>query len=149
MQSVIGVRFREHKEHRVTSAPRVLLTAHTHHLASSSLPIFEMERIRKPGGVSEARAPSAPPSTEVPELSTHSSTTLTRPASPQIAPAPLAPESHSALAWTNLKEVLKALCDGSDVYPPLKAALSGVTSVMDSIEVCFVVESLFQCIHCC
>ncbi|KAJ7828824.1 hypothetical protein B0H14DRAFT_3718345 [Mycena olivaceomarginata] len=37
-------------------------------------------------------------------------------------------------AWTNLKEVLKAMRDGSDLFPPLKAALVGVTLVMDSID---------------
>ncbi|KAJ6455030.1 hypothetical protein C8R45DRAFT_944326 [Mycena sanguinolenta] len=111
--------------------------AHTHWLASSSLPIFKMKRILKLLGKSKPRASSAPPSTRVPEPSAPSLTTLTRPASPQTVPAPLqreSPSSAAQTAWTNLKEVLKALHDGSDLYPPLKTALSGVTSVMDSIE---------------
>ncbi|KAJ7224877.1 hypothetical protein C8J57DRAFT_1148246, partial [Mycena rebaudengoi] len=60
-----------------------------------------------------------------------------RPASPLPSPAPLAEELRPSLAqmsWTNLKEALKAMRDGSDLYPPLKAALVGVTAIMDSID---------------
>ncbi|KAJ7430063.1 hypothetical protein B0H11DRAFT_1839265, partial [Mycena galericulata] len=38
------------------------------------------------------------------------------------------------MAWVNLKEVLKAMRDGSDLCPPLKVALIGVTAIMDSID---------------
>ncbi|KAF7367051.1 hypothetical protein MSAN_00964300 [Mycena sanguinolenta] len=62
----------------------------------------------------------------------------TRPigSSVQMTLAPLAGEScvQVQTEWTNLKEALKALRDGSDLYPPLRAALSRVTSVMDSIK---------------
>ncbi|KAJ6564870.1 peptidase C14 [Mycena vulgaris] len=64
-------------------------------------------------------------------------TTLTRPVSPLPSPAPLGEELRSSLAqtaWTNLKEVLKTVRDGSDLFPPLKAALVGVTVIMDSID---------------
>ncbi|KAJ7440850.1 hypothetical protein B0H11DRAFT_2252667 [Mycena galericulata] len=37
-------------------------------------------------------------------------------------------------AWTNLKEVFKVVRDGSDLCLPLKAALVGVTAIMDSID---------------
>ncbi|KAJ6470823.1 hypothetical protein C8R45DRAFT_936997 [Mycena sanguinolenta] len=122
---------------RIADRRDVNQIAHTHYLASFSLPIFKMERIRKLLGKSKPRASSAPPSSRVPEPSAPSLTTLTRPTSPQTVPAPLqreSPSSASQTAWTNLKDVLKALHDGSDLYPPLKTALSGVTSVMDSIE---------------
>ncbi|KAJ6461662.1 hypothetical protein C8R45DRAFT_1108416 [Mycena sanguinolenta] len=95
-----------------------------------------MERIRKLPGKSRPRASSAPPSSRVPEASGPSLTPLIRLGSPQTASAPLpreSPSSASQTAWTNLKEVLKAF-DGSDLYPPLKAALSGVTSVMASVD---------------
>ncbi|KAF8133482.1 hypothetical protein K438DRAFT_1998196 [Mycena galopus ATCC 62051] len=93
-----------------------------------------IRRIRNP--VSGLSASSAPPSTRLPGPSAPSFVTLTRPASPQMAPTPLAQESPSPsqTAWTNLKEGLIGLRDGCDLYPPLKVALSGVTSVMDSIE---------------
>ncbi|KAJ6455247.1 hypothetical protein C8R45DRAFT_1082583, partial [Mycena sanguinolenta] len=97
-----------------------------------------MKRIRKLFGKSSPRASSAPPSSRLqPEPSAPSLTTLTRPASPQPAPASLPRESPSLAnqtAWMNLKEVLKALRDGSDLYPPLKLALSGVTSVMALLD---------------
>ncbi|KAJ6455038.1 hypothetical protein C8R45DRAFT_597693 [Mycena sanguinolenta] len=96
-----------------------------------------MKRIVKLVGKSKSRASSVPPSSRVPDPSAPSLTTLTRPASPQTAPASLprkSPSSASQTAWTNLKKVLKALCNGSDLYPPLKAALSEVTSAMESIE---------------
>jgi hypothetical protein len=48
------------------------------------------------------------------------------------------------MAWTNLKEVLEAMRDGSDLFSPLKAALVGVTAIMDSIEVRCVSESLLK-----
>ncbi|KAJ6462621.1 hypothetical protein C8R45DRAFT_1080674, partial [Mycena sanguinolenta] len=91
-----------------------------------------MKRIVKLLGKSKPRASSVPPSSRVPDPSAPSLMTLTRPAS-----APLPRESLSSAgqaAWTNLKEALKALRDGSDLYPPLKAALSGVTSVMAPLE---------------
>ncbi|KAJ6455055.1 hypothetical protein C8R45DRAFT_1222671 [Mycena sanguinolenta] len=96
-----------------------------------------MKRIIKLLGKSKPRASSVLPSGRVPDPSAPSLTMLTRPASPQTAPAPLPRESLSSAgqtAWTNLKEVLKALRNGSDLYPPLKVALSGVTSVMTSID---------------
>ncbi|KAJ6470826.1 hypothetical protein C8R45DRAFT_1078326, partial [Mycena sanguinolenta] len=96
-----------------------------------------MKRILKLLGKSKPRASSAPPASRVPDPSAPSLTTLTRPASPQTAPAPVLRESLSLAnqtAWANLKEVLKALHDGSDLHPPLKEALSGVSSAMDSIE---------------
>ncbi|KAJ7796377.1 hypothetical protein B0H14DRAFT_77998 [Mycena olivaceomarginata] len=80
-----------------------------------------------------ARVSSAPPSTTFP----HSPPTLTRPVSPLMPPAPLTEElqsSPSQTAWTNLKEVLKAMHEGSSVYPTLKTALVGVTALMDSID---------------
>ncbi|KAJ7455674.1 hypothetical protein B0H11DRAFT_2200324, partial [Mycena galericulata] len=64
-------------------------------------------------------------------------TMLTRPVSPLPSPAPLAEELQSSLAqkaWTNLKEVFKVVRDGSDLCLPLKAALVGVTAIMDSID---------------
>ncbi|KAJ6455250.1 hypothetical protein C8R45DRAFT_1036957 [Mycena sanguinolenta] len=93
-----------------------------------------MKRIRKQLGRSQARAFSAPPSTSLPDPLLFS-TTLAGPASPQMAPVPLARESRlpSQRAWTDLKDVLSALRDGSD-YPPFKAALKEVTSAMESIE---------------
>ncbi|KAJ6455013.1 hypothetical protein C8R45DRAFT_944310 [Mycena sanguinolenta] len=96
-----------------------------------------MKRFRKFLGRSKTRASSAPPSSRVPDPSALSLTTLTRPASPETVPAPVqreSPPSANQTAWTNLKEVLKALHEGYDLYPPLKTSLSGVTSVMDSIE---------------
>ncbi|KAJ6455024.1 hypothetical protein C8R45DRAFT_944321 [Mycena sanguinolenta] len=101
------------------------------------LKMQNMKRILKLLGKSKPRASSAPPSSRVPDPSAPSLTTLTRPASPQTAPAPVLRESPSLAnqpAWTNLKEVLKALRDDSDLYPPLKAALSGVTSAIAPID---------------
>ena len=37
--------------------------------------------------------------------------------------------------WKLLRVVLKAVCDASDIFPPLKSALSGALSVMDVIDV--------------
>jgi hypothetical protein len=52
-------------------------------------------------------------------------------------------ETAAQMAWTNLKEVLKAIHDGSDIFPSLKEALAGVTVIMDSIDVCCVPEIHF------
>ncbi|KAJ6454971.1 hypothetical protein C8R45DRAFT_597186 [Mycena sanguinolenta] len=64
---------------------------------------------------------------------------ISRAASPQTAPASLPRESPSLAmasrtAWTNLKEVLKAVRDGSGLYPPFQAALTAVISGMESID---------------
>jgi hypothetical protein len=48
------------------------------------------------------------------------------------------------MAWTHLKEVLNAMRDGSDLCPPLKAALVGVIVIMDSIDVRCISESRFN-----
>ncbi|KAJ7491540.1 hypothetical protein B0H11DRAFT_2228689 [Mycena galericulata] len=99
-----------------------------------------MKRIRKllsrsaTGRSLLARVSSAPPSMTLPHSPPAPSvTTLTRPVSPLMPPALLA-ASPSQTAWTNLKEVLNAMRDGSDLCPPLKAALVEVTAVMDSID---------------
>ncbi|KAJ6455033.1 hypothetical protein C8R45DRAFT_1082609 [Mycena sanguinolenta] len=140
MPSVSGVRFGEQGTPGYLRASWLALSSptHNHYVASSSLPISNMKRIREFLGRSKTRASSAPPSSRVPDPSAPSLTTLTRPASPQqTAPAPLpreSPLSASQTAWTNLKEVLNALRDGSDLHPPLKAALTGVTSVMAPID---------------
>ena len=34
-----------------------------------------------------------------------------------------------------MKEVLKAVADGSDQFPPLKAAAVGLVKIMDTIDV--------------
>jgi hypothetical protein len=48
------------------------------------------------------------------------------------------------MAWTNLKEVFKAVGDASVLFPPLQTVLFGVTAIMDSIDVRRVSESLFD-----
>jgi hypothetical protein len=52
-------------------------------------------------------------------------------------------DSSAKIAWINLKEVLKAVRDGSDIFPPLKEALVRVTVIMDSIDVRCVPEYIF------
>jgi hypothetical protein len=49
-------------------------------------------------------------------------------------------DTAAEMAWINLKEVLKAMRDGSNLCAPLKVALVGVTAIMDSIDVCCVPE---------
>ncbi|KAF7364761.1 hypothetical protein MVEN_00346000 [Mycena venus] len=52
-------------------------------------------------------------------------------------PAPLVEDlglSPAQTAWTNLKEVLKAVRDASDLFLPLKTALSAVIPIMDLID---------------
>ncbi|KAF7367054.1 hypothetical protein MSAN_00964600 [Mycena sanguinolenta] len=96
-----------------------------------------MKRIHKLLGRSMTRGSSAPPSARIPEPSALSLTTFTRPTSPQTAPAPLPRESRSSTsqtAWTDLKEVLKAVRDGSELYPPFQVALTAVISGMESID---------------
>ncbi|KAJ6455259.1 hypothetical protein C8R45DRAFT_1036974 [Mycena sanguinolenta] len=97
-----------------------------------------MKRFREFLGRSKTRASSAPPSSRVPDPSAPALATLTRPASPQqTASAPLPRESTSSAsqtAWTNLKEVLKAVRDGSELYPPFQAALTAVISGMESMD---------------
>jgi hypothetical protein len=54
------------------------------------------------------------------------------------SPAPLVEElgsSAAQTAWTNLKEVFKAVRDASDLFLPLKIALSAVIPIMDLIDV--------------
>lgn len=53
-------------------------------------------------------------------------------------------DTTAQMAWTNLKEILNVMRDGSGLCPPLKAALAGVTAIMDSIDVRCVPEILFQ-----
>ncbi|KAJ7924656.1 peptidase C14 [Mycena leptocephala] len=43
-------------------------------------------------------------------------------------------DTAAQMAWINLKEVLKAMRDGSNLCPTLKAVLVGVTAIMDSID---------------
>ena len=44
--------------------------------------------------------------------------------------------SQAATAsWATLKQVLKTVRDGSDLFPPLKAALVGVVAAMDAVDV--------------
>ncbi|KAJ7854139.1 hypothetical protein B0H14DRAFT_3651292 [Mycena olivaceomarginata] len=43
-------------------------------------------------------------------------------------------DTAAEMAWINLKEVLKAMRNGSDLCPALKEALDGVTETMDSID---------------
>jgi hypothetical protein len=52
-------------------------------------------------------------------------------------------DAAAEMAWTNLKDVLKAMRDGSALFPPLNVALVGVTAIMDSIDVRCVPEILF------
>jgi hypothetical protein len=47
-------------------------------------------------------------------------------------------DTAAQMAWINLKEVLNAMRDGSNLCPPLKAVLVRVTAIMDSIDVCWV-----------
>ncbi|KAF7367047.1 hypothetical protein MSAN_00963900 [Mycena sanguinolenta] len=84
----------------------------------------------------QASSEIVPPSTRLASSSVPSLRVLSRPASPQMTPAPLARESCVQIQteWTNLKEAFKALQDGSDLYPALKVALGKVTLVMDLIE---------------
>ncbi|KAF7364754.1 hypothetical protein MVEN_00345300 [Mycena venus] len=53
------------------------------------------------------------------------------------SPAPLVEDlgsSPAQTAWTNLKEVLKAVRDASDLFLPLKTALSALIPIMDLID---------------
>ncbi|OCH89629.1 hypothetical protein OBBRIDRAFT_654176 [Obba rivulosa] len=50
------------------------------------------------------------------------------------ASAPVPPESPGRTGWLVLKEVLTIVREGSDLFPPLKAALVGVVAVMDKVD---------------
>jgi hypothetical protein len=52
-------------------------------------------------------------------------------------------DTAAQMAWTILKDVLKAVRDGSDLCPRLKEALVRVTVIMDTIDVRCVPEILF------
>ncbi|KAF7367037.1 hypothetical protein MSAN_00962900 [Mycena sanguinolenta] len=84
----------------------------------------------------QASSETVPPSTRLASSSAPSLGALSRPASPQMRPAPLVGEScvQVQTEWKNLKEAFKVLQDGSGLYPALKVALGKVTSVMDLIE---------------
>ena len=45
--------------------------------------------------------------------------------------------SAKETGWNVLKRVFQIVCDASDVFPPLKAVLSGVISIMNEVDVCW------------
>ena len=43
--------------------------------------------------------------------------------------------SRGQEGWSALKGVLRAVCNASDVFPPLRSTLAGVLEIMDAVDV--------------
>ncbi|KIJ56221.1 hypothetical protein M422DRAFT_239428 [Sphaerobolus stellatus SS14] len=85
----------------------------------------------KAGNLLRSRPPSSTPSgnspSSAPSQASHSNL-ISEPSAP--SPHPF----HMKLAWECTKEVLRATCRVSDVFPPLKSAVAGFLEVIDRVE---------------